>query len=409
MRTPLSSVAVMTSTSALLLALSAACSDQSSQPSNTTGGQPSSSGGAPTATGGAPPITGGAPSATGGITTGGAASGGSATGGSSAGGSSAGGSSWGGATSGGSAGQSSGGTSVGGNASAGSGGASGGSGGEQTGGKGATTGGVAGGSGGATGGGGAQGGAPQGGGGAAQTGGTGGTAGASACATGKAIEFDGDTRTKMDANVGSALPMGTASRTVEMWVYTVKKSWRAEHHLYQFGGTNPREGAFGIDFGDGPYPDVETYTNGTGDNHFKVPTDTVKEVGWFHFAMVWDSPSKTLKGVINGVTVGKKTLTVTLTTPQSALSIGYSPSFSANGGFTGKIDEFRVWNVARTDAEILADMHRKLSGKEQGLVVYFPFDEGMGTSSKDLVGGYQAAFGNVAPKWASSEVELTCP
>jgi hypothetical protein len=194
-----------------------------------------------------------------------------------------------------------------------------------------------------------------------------------------------------------------------MWVYTVNKSWRAEHHLYQFGGTNPREGAFGIDFGDGPYPDVETYTNGTGDNHFKVPTATVKEVGWFHFAMVWDAPSSSLKGVINGVTIGRKTLTVQLTTTQSALSIGYSPSFSSNGGFTGKIDEFRVWNLARTDAEILGSMHQKLSGKEPGLVVYFPFDEGTGTTSKDLVGGYEAKFGNAAPKWASSEVDLSCP
>jgi hypothetical protein len=289
----------------------------------------------------------------------------------------------------------------GGGAQAGNGGAQAGSGGAQAGNGGAQAG-NGGAQGGSAGGGGAQAGN-----GGAQAGGTAG--GATACSVGKAVEFDGDSRTKMDATVGSALPLANTSRTVEMWVYTVTKSWRAEHHLYQFGGTNPREGAFGIDFGDGPYPDVETYTNGTGDNHFKVPTSTVKEVGWFHFAMVWDSPSKTLKGVINGVTVGKKTLSVALTTTQSALSIGYSPTFSGNGGFTGKIDEFRIWNVARTDAEILANMHRRVSAKEPGLVVYFTFDEGTGTSSKDLVAGYEAKFGTAAPKWASSEVELTCP
>jgi hypothetical protein len=32
--------------------------------------------------------------------------------------------------------------------------------------------------------------------------------------------------------------------------------------------------------------------------------------------------------------------------------------------FTGLIDDFRVWNVARTAAEIQADMNRVLSGTE---------------------------------------------
>jgi hypothetical protein len=208
----------------------------------------------------------------------------------------------------------------------------------------------------------------------------------------------------------NTLPQGNASRTVEMWVYTVAKSWRNEHHLYQYGSNNPREGAFGIDFGDGPYPNVQVYNNGSADTTFKVPQDTVKETGWFHFAMVWDAPSKTLRGVINGVTAGQKTISAMLTTPASKLSIGYSPTFSGSGGFTGKIDELRIWSVARTDAEIKTTMGQHLTGKETGLVVYYNFDEGTGTTSKDLVGSYIAKFGGTTqPKWAPSEVVLTCP
>ncbi len=229
---------------------------------------------------------------------------------------------------------------------------------------------------------------------------------------GYAVEFDGDQRTQMDtdAAVGAVLPQGNASRTVEMWVYTVPKSWRAEHHLYQYGSANPREGAFGIDFGDGPYPNVQVYNNGSADTTFKVPQDSVKETGWFHFAMVWDAPSKTLRGVINGVTRGQKTIAASLTTPASKLSIGYSPTFSGNGGFTGKIDELRIWSVARTDAEIASRMGHHLTGKETGLVVYYTFDEGSGASSKDLVGGFAAAFGgNNPPKWSPSDLPLICP
>jgi hypothetical protein len=245
---------------------------------------------------------------------------------------------------------------------------------------------------------------------ASGTGGAGGGAAGACPGPGHAIQFDGDKRTQMNATIGDALPLGNASRTVEMWVYTVPKSWRAEHHLYQYGGTNPKEGAFGIDFGDGPYPDIETYTNGTGDNHFKVPTATVKETGWFHFAMVWDGPTKTLKGVINGVTVGKKTITAALTTSVSPLSIGYSPTFSGQGGFTGKIDELRIWSAARSDSEILGTMHQHLTGKEAGLVAYFKFDEGSGTTSKDSVKAYEAKLeGTTMPQWADSEVQLSCP
>ena len=99
-----------------------------------------------------------------------------------------------------------------------------------------------------------------------------------------------------------------------------------------------------------------------------------------------------------------------LTTTASKLSIGYSPTFSSNGGFTGKIDELRIWNVARSDAEITATMKQRLTGKETGLVVYYTFDEGTGTSSTDLVGSYIAKFGGTTqPKWVTSDLQLTCP
>ena len=43
--------------------------------------------------------------------------------------------------------------------------------------------------------------------------------------------------------------------------------------------------------------------------------------------------------------------------------------------FKGQIDEFRVWNIARTDAEIQADRRVVLSGAEPGLVMYWRLDQ----------------------------------
>lgn len=43
--------------------------------------------------------------------------------------------------------------------------------------------------------------------------------------------------------------------------------------------------------------------------------------------------------------------------------------------FTGNIDEFRIWNLARSHEQINRDMHYKLSGDEFGLKSYIPFEK----------------------------------
>ena len=42
--------------------------------------------------------------------------------------------------------------------------------------------------------------------------------------------------------------------------------------------------------------------------------------------------------------------------------------------YNGKIDEFRIWNVSRTQLQIKNEMHNRLSGNELGLVNYLPFE-----------------------------------
>ncbi|MFM6633136.1 MAG: LamG-like jellyroll fold domain-containing protein [Microcystis panniformis] len=52
--------------------------------------------------------------------------------------------------------------------------------------------------------------------------------------------------------------------------------------------------------------------------------------------------------------------------------------------FKGEMDEVRVWNIARTQAEIQANLSQKLTGKEQGLVGYWNFEESAGNTVYDL-------------------------
>lgn len=54
--------------------------------------------------------------------------------------------------------------------------------------------------------------------------------------------------------------------------------------------------------------------------------------------------------------------------------------------FAGSVDELRVWNVARTAAEIDADRFRVLSPATPGLVGSYRFEEGSGTAVSDTSG-----------------------
>jgi hypothetical protein len=60
-----------------------------------------------------------------------------------------------------------------------------------------------------------------------------------------------------------------------------------------------------------------------------------------------------------------------------------SPVLRIGLGANVVLDDFRVWNYARTEAEIQADMNREVSGGEEGLVGYWRFNEGEGTTAFD--------------------------
>ncbi|MFM6408307.1 MAG: LamG-like jellyroll fold domain-containing protein, partial [Microcystis sp.] len=68
---------------------------------------------------------------------------------------------------------------------------------------------------------------------------------------------------------------------------------------------------------------------------------------------------------------------------QDELRIGYRQAANSQY-FKGQIDEVRVWNLTRTQAEIQANLSQKLSGNESGLVSYWNFEESTGNTVNDL-------------------------
>jgi len=66
--------------------------------------------------------------------------------------------------------------------------------------------------------------------------------------------------------------------------------------------------------------------------------------------------------------------------PNAAL-IGQHIAKQSNLQFYGSIDEVRVWDVARTQEEIVATMNNKVAPGTPHLTAYFPLDEGTGTTT----------------------------
>jgi concanavalin A-like lectin/glucanase superfamily protein len=106
---------------------------------------------------------------------------------------------------------------------------------------------------------------------------------------------------------------------------------------------------------------------------FLISTTILNANVWYHVAATYDG--STIKLLINGTSDASKTASGSLLASTDALNIGQKSQdgFDSSIGFT---DEVRVWNIARTQAEIQATMNTTLIGNEPGLVGYWNFDDG---------------------------------
>ena len=105
---------------------------------------------------------------------------------------------------------------------------------------------------------------------------------------------------------------------------------------------------------------------------------------WNHIAIVYNNKTPSL--YINGQFV-KTGLTSNATVHPSALLGDFSFSQGRGYGygyFQGSLDDVRIWNVARTQAQIQANYNQQLVGNETGLAGYWNFNNITGNTATDL-------------------------
>jgi len=128
---------------------------------------------------------------------------------------------------------------------------------------------------------------------------------------------------------------------------------------------------------------------------------------WVHIALVKSGTSATL--YLDGM---KK---VTLASGYSISGAGTSFQMGTQYGgigeyFNGNMDELRIWNTARTQAEIKANMFNKtLTDNTSGLVAYYRFNEGSGTSAGNSCTNTSGIDGTLTngPLWTASPVQFS--
>jgi uncharacterized protein (DUF2141 family) len=108
-----------------------------------------------------------------------------------------------------------------------------------------------------------------------------------------------------------------------------------------------------------------------------VTGTTILNTGvWYHVAGVYDGTD--LKVYVNGQLESSVNYSIPLTASSNELRIGGGIANNTEY-FPGDITEVRMWNIARSDAEISANYNKQLTGNEMGLIGYYQFNENMGT------------------------------
>lgn len=108
---------------------------------------------------------------------------------------------------------------------------------------------------------------------------------------------------------------------------------------------------------------------------------------WQHFAFVASQAGNYMRIFRNGVLEASRVGMTPFVRGGEDFLIGALLEDTGQVYLLGTIDEFRIWSVARTEAEIATNLHRRLSGAEPGLLAYYRFDEGAGASTPNLASG----------------------
>jgi hypothetical protein len=111
---------------------------------------------------------------------------------------------------------------------------------------------------------------------------------------------------------------------------------------------------------------------------------------WLHVAVSFDASKNWLDLWLNGQHIYSTTVP-SHSQIGNALPVEIGRNGPATGKYwLGKIEDVRIWNIARSGDDIASDFNSELVGNEPNLVANWTFDEASGTSAADIAGNHTA-------------------
>jgi len=201
----------------------------------------------------------------------------------------------------------------------------------------------------------------------------------------------------LDADV---VTTATDNVTLEAWVNWDGQSSGSQGIIYHGNSSNS---GYGIFLYSGATP-ARALTILCGGKDWVTSSTALPTGGWHHVAAVRENG--TWKLYLDGSERSLNNTGVVPNTPAGKCNLGSSTS----GGdkFKGKIDEVRIWTVARSQSQIRSS-YASLAGNETGLVAYWRLDEGSGTTTGDGSGHGKTATLYGSPTWGTSTAPVTTP
>ena len=182
-----------------------------------------------------------------------------------------------------------------------------------------------------------------------------------------ALDFDGTAQRVNIPSVGDLFE--STNLSVEAWIYPEST-----------GTTNTilaSENAFGFAFYlDGP----NIFVSKVGQDTDFIGGGGIQAGEWTHVAITYDDVSETLRYYINGEFHGQSNydMYTGAGSGNGAYSIGARAGSSDYSDET--IDELRIWDRILSDEEIQDKYNQERFGDETGLIAYYDFQDGPGSS-----------------------------
>lgn len=165
-------------------------------------------------------------------------------------------------------------------------------------------------------------------------------------------------------------------------------------YTIEFWVQSPSKGFFIQDFGKSGYAVAFLRNITTDELEFRqYDKDIGTVVAVKYTGIDWSVPhyisgvntGSELQLYVDGVFVGATPCSFSLTTGTTYL---FKDNISTLVDWcSGAIWDMKIWNSIRTQTEIQSDMYTTLTGTETGLVAYYKFNEGAGTTLTDYAGG----------------------